>query len=836
MFCPNCRTKLNGDEDFCLNCGTPLKEAKDLNNSSFSEQMQFNNNDKNSSPKRKKKTIIFIIVFIIILLLVISSIVWMFISKANDKYGTISKKTEISYSYSEGNIPKFIDGNFSDKKIKSSSDVLTALEDIKSEMKFNDISKELKLVSNEVNDDYTYYKYNQIYNDIPIYKQNIIVTVDKEGNISSLSGYYIPNINIKTIPNKSEKEIKEIVNNDLGKNPHIESIELNILADYDDQKLIYDVVGYSDVKVQEYLIDANTGDILDSISMYNNYNTYSYTGLGMDNKTYTINLEENFDEVNGIKNRYNFYDSERKIAITDYRNIGPYIGVFISAVPGTTPITVFINDNKIVMTHENQEFIQSAITAMANYEKIYDYYKNVLGRNSYDNKGSQITINLGITAKTFSSKDWNNAGWVSLTNQMYIGNYYGKSLSASLDALAHEFTHGVVQFTADFANSPKDKTKAFETGALNEGYSDIIGNLIEGKNWTIGESNQILRSAANPEDYSNPSTKGGTNYYPDDFLNGKTLEQYLKEKNYEDVTDFDDGGVHQNSTVVSHAAYLMYEAGAFSSREQMAKVWYNSLLLLSSYSEFEDCALAVIKSAKNLGLSDGSIYKITKAFQDTNMLEKNDYKLSGVVTSGSQKLKNVKIDVYSYNDDSLVSTINTDSTGLYSIELPTGTYKIKASLKNFEDFTTTVIIKGETTLDIELSSNKKKEKDPNVVNNCKGSNCVNLTIYFLEGNDNSELQENYKVYSFDKGTVMNANLIVDSVNKVFKNKLLSTDGKSFYMTMSGIEVEFGWYYKGTDTKFDFNSPLNEDVEIEMKVFNGLIDNDTLINLDDIFNN
>ena len=48
------------------------------------------------------------------------------------------------------NIPKFIDGTFSDKKIENSDDVLKALEDIKETMQFKDISKELKLTSSVV--------------------------------------------------------------------------------------------------------------------------------------------------------------------------------------------------------------------------------------------------------------------------------------------------------------------------------------------------------------------------------------------------------------------------------------------------------------------------------------------------------------------------------------------------------------------------------------------------------------------------------------------------------------------------------------------------------------
>ena len=54
-------------------------------------------------------------------------------------------------------------------------------------------------------------------------------------------------------------------------------------------------------------------------------------------------------------------------------------------------------------------------------------------------------------------------------------------------------------------------------------------------------------------------------------------------------TDWDNGGVHTNSGVPNYAAYLMYKNGAFESKEEMAKVWYNSLYLMTTTSDFEDC-------------------------------------------------------------------------------------------------------------------------------------------------------------------------------------------------------------------------------------------------------
>lgn len=846
MLCRNCGTQNTDNSDFCMNCGASLNNqnvtnvTKPTNEIPPIQQQQFNNNVKDVQPKKDKKSkkTILIVMGIIILSLIIIFALW-FMKNRNNNYGNNNQKEEISYSYGEGNILKFIDGSFSSETIDSSKDVLKALEKVKDEMKFKDISKELKLSSEETNEDMTYYKFEQIYKNVPVYKQNIIVMVDKHGKINGLSGYYIPNIDVDVNPKKTKDDIEAKIKNTLGENSVIMSNDLYVWAEYESQSLIYVVKGYSSTNSAEFIVDANTGEIITEVSVFDHSSTYSYTGTGIDNKSYTINLEEYFDLVGGAKNRYKFYDPERKISIADYRLIGPVFSTIVSTIPGTTPIVVDIINGKIDMTWENEAFIQNAITTMANYETIYDYYKNVLGRNSYDNKGSKIIINLGVTASTFSKEDLNNAMWCSLTNQMYIGDSNGKSFSASLDVLAHEFTHGVVGFTANFAEAAKkeDRNKAFETGALNEGYADVLGHLIEGKNWTMAENNGTLRSAVNPELYKEPSVKGGEYYFPDSYLtNGRTLEQFLNDNNLTYVTDHDKGGVHTNSNVVSHAAYLMYEAGAFSSREEMAKVWYNSLLMLSSYSNFEDSALTVIKAAKNLGLSDESIYKITKAFQDTKMLESKDFSLKGTIISGTEKLKDVNVEIYSYNEDSLITSTTTNEKGLYETKLPTGTYKIKFIKKDFEEYNVTIIIKGDTTLDIELASLEFGEDINNLNKVCKTSNCVNFTIYFLEGDEQSKLKEKYKTYAVEKGTVMDANMIVNTVNKIFKSKFLSSDGKSFYMKMGEFKIEFGWYYKDTDTKFDWNQPITEDTEIEMKLFNGLFDNDTFINIDGLFEN
>ncbi len=860
MNCPKCGADNANDRTICINCGATLSEYSEpsinsngnetntvstLEKNTISSDVYIDNNNKNVKKKKKFHIITFLVIVIIIAIFAFIGIfVYNKFIKKEITYGTKSTNEEITYNYSEDGTTKFIDGAFSNKRVTSETEVKEALKDFKDTLGIKDVDKELTLEYEENSEDVTYYRFNQIYNGVQVLEKNIVISVDKKGNITGYSGYFEPNINIDTVPKLKEDEIDEIAKRKLGEEAKIIDKKLYIKAD-NENKLIYVVNGYSNTDALELEIDANTGEILDSVSLFEGASNYEYTGEGLNGKTYTINLEEFFD-VNEFKTKYRFYDAKRKIVISDYSLIGDVMATAISAIPGANPYAVEIENGVIKKPWYNESIVNEAVTAMADFEKIYDYYKNVLGRDSYDNKGSKIIVNIGVTDKTFTNKDLNNAFWFKLTHQMFIGSYNGKSLTTSLDVLAHEFTHGVVESIVKFASSQtkEKKNEAFETGALSEAYPDIIGSLIEGKNWTIAEDIEVIRDGANPEEFGNPSKKGGKYYYPDGYLtSGATLEEFLAKNNLENVQDYDGGGIHQNSNVVLHAAYLMHQSGAFKNREQMAKVWYNSLFYLSSRASFEDCALAVIKSAKNLGLGSSSIQKITQAFQETNMLESKDYKLSGNVTYEKLPVNAAEIKIYSGLDNSLVTTLKTDKAGKYELNLKTGNYIINVSKENLEPFEANLVIKGNSTYNVNLGKKGNKEENKNGKDDkgdeklstvSKSPNDVNLTIYFLSANDNDGVIIDHETFALEKGKTLSSGIIVNTVNDFFETEFITTDSESFYVNFGEFQAEFAWYYKGTNTKFKWDQPINEDVEIEMKLLNGLIDNDLIKNIYDIF--
>ena len=115
--------------------------------------------------------------------------------------------------------------------------------------------------------------------------------------------------------------------------------------------------------------------------------------------------------------------------------------------------------------------------------QILKYFKEVLGRNSMDNLGMYMVINVHFGEK------YDNAFWDG--DDISLGDGDGEiflNFSRSLDVMAHEISHGVTQYTANF------KYKG-QSGALHEHFSDVFASAItqyaskqtaEDADWLIG--------------------------------------------------------------------------------------------------------------------------------------------------------------------------------------------------------------------------------------------------------------------------------------------------------------------------------------------------------------
>ena len=635
-----------------------------------------------------KKKVIIAISCVLVALLVVGGL-WFFTREKEEKLKLTPQALttdNLSVVLNDDGVPTYITGEITNTKVTDEESALKAVESIKDVLMISgDVSDELYLLeSNEVGD-VIYYELQQKYSGYDVYGAELTLSVDKDGNVLGVNGSYIPGIYVSTYGLLSEDEVKTKLNSVYGTDTTYYSLDKYIYVDAnEDEYMVYSVVLLKTGGLFEVLVDAKNGNVLEEYNLYNGV-TVEHTGKGLNDVEYTVNLNEVKSLTGSVS--YEFHDKERNIAIDSGIGVlgdgDETWSLFMAAVGTVNPINVTMVDGNLYYDGSNEGtsllLLQNATTVLGTYSEIYDYYYNVLGRKSYDNKGSKIGVTIMVSNDDLSKK-YQNASWVSVFNEMFVGfDANGNSYVLSKDVLAHEFTHGVVAHTSKFKDT-KDKKAPNETGALNEAYADIMGSLIEGENWTMAESNVTLRDLANPEINENPSKKGDEYYFPDRYLKDRTIEEFLKANDIEDLRcdRCDNGGEHVNSTVISHSAYLMYENGAFKNKEEMAKVWYNSLFLLSSYSDFEDAAYAVIQSAVNLGLSDDKIEIIKEAFYETKVLADEYHDFSGVVTNDDDKaLEGVLVTAVNKLNVHVKFEVYTDKDGKYVFdELPEGEYDV----------------------------------------------------------------------------------------------------------------------------------------------------------------
>jgi Zn-dependent metalloprotease len=177
---------------------------------------------------------------------------------------------------------------------------------------------------------------------------------------------------------------------------------------------------------------------------------------------------------------------------------------------------------------------QNATMAHWITQRTYEYFRDVHSRNGWDGNG--------LIGRVLVNVDDVNAFWDRTRNLIGIGfgpvgGISGAAPDANrplttIDVVAHEWMHGLTGNSANLIYQG-------ESGALNEGLSDIFGTVMERRilgntnfNWTIGEESWLLRNMAMPNAFGHPDKYQGSNW--------------INPNSYSDA-----GGVHTNSGVLN---------------------------------------------------------------------------------------------------------------------------------------------------------------------------------------------------------------------------------------------------------------------------------------------
>src|SRR5258706_7467100 len=218
----------------------------------------------------------------------------------------------------------------------------------------------------------------------------------------------------------------------------------------------------------------------------------------------------------------------------------------------------------------------------------YDFFKNVLLRNSIDNKGAQLDSSVHYGVK-FDNALWNG-------RQMIYGDGDGElfnRFTVALDVIGHELSHGVTQSEAALEYTG-------ESGALNEHLSDAFGIMVkqyrfasisQQSDWLIGAG--LLGPSVHGVAVRSMVAPGTAHHHPG---RGKDPPP-CRMRDYVDTLE-DNGGVHINSGIPNHAFYRAARNNGRFAWDVVGKIWYWTLIeKVAVRTSFQDFADAPVMTA-----------------------------------------------------------------------------------------------------------------------------------------------------------------------------------------------------------------------------------------------
>jgi len=396
----------------------------------------------------------------------------------------------------------------------------------------------------------------QMYEGLRVVGGEITVHFDRANDAYEVNGRFVPDISIATKPEISGDEAlartkKDMADRGLPEGKSAALPELVVLAVDDDPVLVYELtMGYEDavfgVGRWRYWIGASDGTVL---RVFNDVKTVSAPTSSGSNSTLTGSILTG--EGGGATNLSGWYETGNTSYYLYDKTLLWY--VFNAHSSGYTDANTYAYRKS---TSAWSTTDRTEMSAARNFRLTQKYFKDVHGRNSFNNAGAYARANVHYQS------NWVNAQWNGSSFDFGDGDSVEANSLAVLDICAHEFAHAVTEYSANLDYYA-------EPGALNESYSDIFGACVEfygevddtasypsvsaGKaDWLCGEdawlSSKALRDLRSP---SNSSTVGAGNEQP---------ARYKGTYWYYGTSD--NAGVHQNSGVQNFVFYLLCAGGS----------------------------------------------------------------------------------------------------------------------------------------------------------------------------------------------------------------------------------------------------------------------------------
>lgn len=433
-------------------------------------------------------------------------------------------------------------------------------------------AEELRLLYAEpdVQRGFTHLRFAQVYRGLPVFGRQLIVHLDPQQRIVAVNGQFHPRIEIATTPTLSAEQALAIALRDL-RNRQLEPeeqdrVRIEPLPERTRLVIYVDTRGRAALAWQVKIMTASP--------------LGEWTFFVHAHRPMVIHA---IDQIRAAKRRqtYTAQNSTR--------------------IPG-----------RLIIDEGERSRDPVAQAAHDGAGIVYDYFFTAFGRDSIDGRGMPLvsTVNFGS-----DPEDAENAAWLGEYGQVIYGDggRIFKPMPFGLDVVAHEFTHGVIQYTADLLYEG-------QSGALSESYADVFAAMIDRNDWLIGED--IIKSPPYPRPYlrsmQDPNAEGA--YDPNNPLESigqpATMAEYA---NLPNTRRTDNGGVHINSGIPNHAHYLLAQA---IGREKTEQIAYRTLTqYLTPSANFLDAAAASVRAAADLYGPGPEVEAVRQAFAQVGITD-----------------------------------------------------------------------------------------------------------------------------------------------------------------------------------------------------------------------
>ena len=318
--------------------------------------------------------------------------------------------------------------------------------------------------------------------------------------------------------------------------------------------------------------------------------------------------------------------------------------------------------------------------------RVWDFFDSV-GWHGPDGKGTPTLMLMNFVDPTGEPVD--NAAYMSKADGFQVFGFtrvgdYGECV----DVVGHEFVHCLT------ASTMVGKVNKGDPGAINEGYSDVMGNIVEMEldgnagAWILGEGlgqDNIMRDMSKPNDYAQPAF---------------TFDAYYAPKPPVATGMNDKGGAHTNSSLIAILPYKLDKAGM--SVDDQGYYWMNVALFMTPHTDYPMLAELLPWAMKQVGY-DKYIEPLKAAIEEAKLTVTED---PGTIPEGCGSATFDFADIKDAADNGLVSLVffkapecnvekrastwPTKGTTVAKANLPAGDYYVVAQVgdknNNFTQF------------------------------------------------------------------------------------------------------------------------------------------------------